>query len=987
MSRLGSGIPLVGRSSQLRRLRSALQQAQRGTAAAVLLAGDAGVGKSRMVAELSDHALAEGARVLVGRCLDAGETGLPYLPYVELLGQLGEDEVHLVKARPALGRLAPDLVEAPPHVSGADRRLEQDLGQLQLFDAVHGLITELATERCVVVVLEDLHWADSSTRYLTSFLLSRLRSQRVLVVATYRTDDLHRRHPLRPLLAELVRLPAVERLDLAPFDAKEARSFVAQLAERDLPEEKIAEIAAKSEGNAFFAEELVAAWAGTDSCRNMPIGLADVLLARVEALGPHAQQVVRTASVAGRWVRHSRLQEVCDLAEADLEAALREAVAHHVLVFSEGEERYVFRHALLREAVYGDLLPGERVRLHSAYAQRAAGTLDKRGSAAALAHHSLESHDLPRALSASVRAASEAKASGAYAEALYYYEQALKLWQAVPDPATVAGTDEPTLTRKVAYMASQAGEVDRAVAYARSLVQLTEEDSDRTVLADSLRMYSQYLLWADAKLENAATAIERAWELVRDEPDSAVKAWVLSVRSRVATHLGVADDVAMGYAEEALRVAKASGAHGAEADAQISLAIFDEFAARPEKARERQLIARDRAVQAGALSVELRAWYNLCVNLYDQGDLASAQVMIDEGAARAEQVGLTWSVYGLEVRLLQVVVRYMLGDWDGAEAAAELPGRAVPDLAAAEVAAADLHVKVGRGRYAEVRSMLRQFGEQWRRDPLTLVLIDPCVTEMELWRGRPAEAAARIENAVRVQREYDEWGIRGIWLGTLGVVSYTELAKQARHRGNTEAEQDAVRSGMEMLEFVRDTVRLGRPRSGQLGPEGRAWVARAEAEALRLRGRNDPEAWRETVRAFGYGHVYQEAVARWRLAEALLQSGDREAATTELCLAHEVAERLDAVPLRDALRQFAKRGRLALGEAVAQERPVINPLTPRERAVLDLVAKGNTNRQVGEKLYISEKTVSVHLTRIMAKLRAGSRTEAVAAAYERHLLT
>ncbi|MFB9909529.1 helix-turn-helix transcriptional regulator [Allokutzneria oryzae] len=976
----------MGRSSQLRRLRSALQHAQRGTAAAVLLAGDAGVGKSRMVAELSDIANAEGARVLIGRCLDAGETGLPYLPYAELLGQLGEDDVHLVKARPALGKLAPDLVEAPRHVSGADRRLDPDLGQLQLFDAMHGLITELATERCVVLVLEDLHWADSSTRYLTSFLLSRLRSQRVLVVATYRTDDLHRRHPLRPLLAELVRLPAVERLDLAPFDAKEARSFVAQLAERDLPEETIAEIAAKSEGNAFFAEELVAAWA--DRCNGMPTGLADVLLSRVEALSPHAQKVVRTASVAGRWVRHSRLQEVSDLAEADLEAALREAVAHHVLVFSEGEERYVFRHALLREAVYGDLLPGERVRVHGAYAKHAATTLGARGSAAALAHHSLESHDLPGALSASVLAAKEAKDSGAFAEALYHYEQALKLWQAVPDPTEVAGVDELSLTRKAAYMAYQAGEADRAIAFARALARLSEEQGDRSVTADSLRIYAQYLLFsADHKLTKAAELIERAWELVESEPDTPVKAWVLAVRCRIATHLDMPDEIAMGYAEEALRVAKAAGASGAEADAQISLAIFDEYAARPKKARERQLIARDRALEVGALSVELRAWYNLCVNLYDQGELSSALALIDKSVARAEQVGLTWSAYGLETRLLQVVARYMLGDWDGAEAAAELPGRAVPDLAAAEVAAAGLHVQVGRGHYAEVRAMLRQFGEQWRRDPLTTVLTDPCVAEMELWRGRPAEAAGRIASALRVHREYDEWGARGIWLGSLGVVAHTELARQARRNKNTAAEQDAVANGMEMLEFVRDTVRFGRPRSGELGPEGRAWVARTEAEALRLRGENDPDAWREVVQAFGYGHVYQEAIARWRLAEALLLAGDRDAAGVELCLAHAVADRLGAVPFRDALRQFAKRGRLTLDGATTPERPTLNPLTPRERAVLTLVAKGNTNRQVGEKLYISEKTVSVHLTRIMSKLRAGSRTEAVAAAYERQLLT
>jgi predicted ATPase len=361
VARLGSGIPLVARDRELGRLRAALAKAGDGTAGAVLLAGDAGVGKTRLIDELA--AGAEDTIVLLGRCLDAGETGLPYLPFAEALGSMKTDVAH----RPALAMLLPQLAlpaEREPGTEGMiapslipGRRPEQDVGQLQLFDAVLGLLSDLAERQRVLLVLEDLHWADASTRYLLSFLLSRLRSQRLLVVGTYRSDDLHRSHPLRPLLSELVRLSAVDRLDLAPFNAADSRRFVEALTD-DLPHDLVGQVAKRSEGNAFFAEELIAV--ATCDQGSLPSALADVLLSRVERLGDEAQHVVRVASVSGRRVKHAKLVEVSGLGPVALDAALRELVQHHLLVVTD-DEVYMFRHALLREAVYGDLLPGEQI--------------------------------------------------------------------------------------------------------------------------------------------------------------------------------------------------------------------------------------------------------------------------------------------------------------------------------------------------------------------------------------------------------------------------------------------------------------------------------------------------------------------------------------------------------------------------------------------------------------------------------------------------
>src|SRR6185436_8051560 len=184
-----------------------------------------------------------------------------------------------------------------------------------------------------------------------------------------------------------------------------------------------------------------------------------------ERLTARAQQVIRAAAVAGRQVPDARLRAVAGLSEIELEEALREAVQHYILVPADGE-RYAFRHALLREAVYGDLLPGERVRLHGAYARLLAAEPPGRGIAAALAHHSMASHALPQALTASVTAAEEAARLGAPAEALEHLERALNLWHVVPAEERPEGVDELWLLRRASWFAGTSGDPERAVAFA-----------------------------------------------------------------------------------------------------------------------------------------------------------------------------------------------------------------------------------------------------------------------------------------------------------------------------------------------------------------------------------------------------------------------------------------------------------------------------------------------------------------------------------------
>ncbi len=962
----------------------------------MLLSGDAGVGKSRLLAEFADHAAGQEALVLTGRCLDMQAGGLPYLPFAEALGPLTttDDPVvgEAVRARPALGRLLPQVHAAPPaglhyaQVPSAEAeslhraRAAQDLGELQLFDAVLGVLTEIAEQRLVVLVLEDLHWADGSTRNLLSFVLSRLRSQRLLVIGSYREEDVHRRHPLRALLAELVRLPTVERVDVPPFGDAESRALVRALADEPLPSETVADVVARSEGNPFFVEELLASCAtGAD----LPAGLAEVLLARVERLAPETRRVLRTIAVASDAVAHAALAEVSGLDELQLDEALREAVQHHVLVIERGF--YTFRHALLREAVYGDVLPGERSRMHAAYAARLRAKPQGRGHDARLAYHSMQSRDHSTALAALVRAADEAEQLGAPGAALRHIEQALEIWDTVPAADRPDGIDELKLLHEASFFAGTSGEPERAIAFARSAVETLGPEVDTEDAAFTWRRLAEALLSLDSTFDEAVDAIGRAWELVADAAPSRTRAWVLATRAGILRGIDRMDE-AYWSAQTAVADARAVGAGGAEAAALTTLGALADSAGNPGEARERLRQAERKARDAGALHVELRALYFLALSYDDLAEIAPAIELYRRGIERAEESGLSWSSFGLGLRARHVFLRYVSGDWP-ADSEKDRPKASVSSTVTALLTASWVHLVVARGRFADAERLVADLRSQWHSDILITLAASTAGTELAGWQGDYPTAARRAQEGIGWLETMLPWALGGLRIGALGVEACAAWAGAARGRGDAKAEAEALAAGEALIEHVRECARRGRPRTGTLGPEGHAWLARAEAAATGLAGPADPASWEKAVAAFGYGAVYEQAVCRLRHAEALLAAGDPDPAAEQLREAHEVARRLGAKPLLAAVRDLAHRARAELPGERPARRAVVDPLTDRERAVLERVALGRTNRQVGAELYISEKTVSVHLSRVMAKLGATRRAEAVAIAYDRGLLT
>jgi predicted ATPase len=424
---------LVGRDAEVAQLRAALERAAAGQPAVVVVAGEAGVGKTRLVGELLRDADGLGAVALAGGCLDVGEGVLAYAPIVEALrplaGALDSEELERVLggARAELARLVPEL---GPTAGGEQAA---PLAPTRLFELLLGVLHRLAERGPVLLVVEDLHWADQSIRDLLGFLVRNLRGG-VALVLTYRSDELHRRHPLRPFLAELDRSGRAERLELGRLGRRDLAELLAAILEEPAAPALVAEILGRSEGNPFFAEELLAAH--LDGTR-LPSALRDVVLARVEALSEPTQRVLEVAAVAGSRVDHELLAAVVEQETEELVGLLREAVTRHVLAVDEANA-YVFRHALVQEAIYDDLLPVQRGPLHAAYARALERRIERRGDGSGagsdsvvergqLAYHWYAAHDLGHALLASVRAGQAAESASALAEALGHYERALAL--------------------------------------------------------------------------------------------------------------------------------------------------------------------------------------------------------------------------------------------------------------------------------------------------------------------------------------------------------------------------------------------------------------------------------------------------------------------------------------------------------------------------------------------------------------------------------
>ena len=936
---------LVGRAGELAALDEQLDIAVATGRRIVLLAGEAGLGKTALVESFASSLAGRRIRVDIvrGLCVPMGESGLPFTPVLGLLRAV--EELHgtdrLVDwaggGRRALGSLLPDLLQpAEP----AD-----DL-QLQLFEAVGRVLQHAAEVAPLVVLVEDVHWADDSSRALIQFLARRLGTAPVLLVCTFRPDEVSGPRLLRPFLADLARLPWTVRLELSRLGRTEVADMLAPPGGPRPTAELVEEIHRRSEGVPFYVEELAAMdRAGT----GIPESLRGALEARTSHLAPSARELLGLMAVGGIRMHHELLVEASGTDSAEVDDQLRDAVDAGV-VRVDGDD-LTFRHALFGEALYDDLLPGERGRLHAAVAQ----TLERRPNLApgspdhAIALHWSRTSEHERTFAAAARAARGG--SAAHAETLTMHERMLELWALVDAPEDVAGPRVDVLT-DAARAARDAGDFDRAIELVSAALEVSHPD-DVHGRVERLMLRSQ--LVTDDLRSGAHADVELAETLLAGVDDTAFRVRMLGLMAMFRLNAGLD---ALPQADDArtasLEAAEGDGAAGARTTyGTVLVAVgrdgegLEEIAAAAELPgiRPRTLL-RNRLNHSDALHL---------TGAYDDA-VAVALRGLEE--AREHGMERSWGTL-LEGNAAESMLA--AGQWS---TAADLIADAVMlDPPSAHRTHVDLllawlhlwrdETELADAVLAEHRTLAVGLSDQpMPQFAAQLMRIDG---EFSVLTGRPERAwsyfLAFLEHRSLVDLQRT-WSL--VAMGAAAAAPLELAAPQGRS------------------DIVRDVI-------SDLGPTTMSpvWLGLAEAELVDSR-----DAWEALLPLLHATScpVHLVPYAQVRLAGHLTTARDRAGLKALLDEALPNSRRLGVRLATNRLSVLAQRVGVAQVQSGGGPAPLA-ALTTRELEVLRLVGAGRSNKEIGTELFISAKTASVHVSNILAKLGVSGRGEAGALAH------
>ncbi len=919
---------IVGRTRERSELQSAWTDAK-SAAGVVLIGGEAGMGKTRLVRDFT-AGLGTSARVVEGGCTDLGEDGLPFGAFVtalrRLIRGLGLPTITSMLpggGRRGLARLLPELGEDEPEP-------DRELGRTRLFEEVLLLLEGSADQRPLVVVLEDLHWADRSTGDLLDFLARNLSGSGLLLIGTYRPNEIGPSHPLRPLVT---RGEGVRQLVLAGLDRDEVAEQVAALQPMGVD---VGQIFRRSEGNPLFVEALVAA--GGDAAGS----LRDLLLADVERLPEPSRRIVRAASVAASPVHHALLASLVELDELDIEEALRPLIRRGLLEVVE--DGYRFRRDLIREAVQEALLPSERVRLYRRCAEVVSADprlASGQRAQAELALYWYAAGEPGRAVGAAWRAADGARRAFAYAEEHRMLDRVIQLWDHRPAEVRADRTDAVLQTVGAAL---NAGEADAGIERATAALAETE-DPDRAALLLELRAELR-----DRSGQDPLPDLTAALELV-PAVSSITRGRVLAALASAQRHQGRLGEAATSAAE-ALTIGEATDDLRLQADASTTLAAL--AALEGDLSRATGLFRRaGTAADAGdAHDTRLLVAVTESDALEAAGEHARAAEVARSGIALAAELGLA---------------------------------RTRGTLLAPNLAESLLSL----GRYAESTEVYR---EALGLNPPQLyrVYLRVIQATVDLRRGEfeAAEAAARFARTTMLDQNR-------------GAESCLEPdlldCRLAEARGDADSVatilehvldghdlQDSPRYGWPMI-LIGVRCLAGSPLHERLRSASLPATNRLQsAYRLAVEAERSPDTWPSAINAWReLDQPYALAEILVRAAESALSTQSRPAAADLLTEAAAIAADLGAEPLRERTVSLARRARLDVDGAARKDSPA--GLTPRELEVLELVAAGHSNRQIGEQLFISAKTAGVHVSNILAKLTVTTRLEAAAWAHRAKL--
>ncbi|MFL6072087.1 MAG: helix-turn-helix transcriptional regulator [Mycobacteriales bacterium] len=950
---------LVGRAAEIAAVRAAYQRARSGQASTVLISGEAGIGKSRLVTAVAGS-LPGDPLVLVGGCLELGAEGAPYVPFLavlrDLVRQLGRDRVVglLPAAGSVLGDWLPDLGPAPATYS-----------RTRLLEEVLTLVSRVSEARPVVLVVEDLHWADASSRELFAYLARNLGGAAVLLVGTVRTGELPAGHPNRRLLAELGRGGDVVPLALGPLPPADVAELLAAIdGERPDPA-RAGRVHRRSGGNPLFVEALSGAG-------EAPAGdLRSLLLDRITALPEPARQVLSTLAVAGAEVGGDVLGEVSAMPVGRCRSAVSDLVERDLVV--AGEDGYAIRHDLIREVVYASLPPVERRRAHARYAGALSDRADRAGHPA-LAEHWAAAGQPERALPAAWHAAGQAGRRNAYDEQLHLLEQVLAGWDQVADPDRLLGASRTAVREEAAAAAFAAGRSAAGVAHSGAALDGLDPAAEpqRTARLLGLRGQSQNRLdgggWDD---------LERAVTLVPAGTADPLRSRLLSALGFIGV-VGNRYQESRRYAAEALRLAERLEEDSLRAPALLVLAACDARAGDLEPATRRFAEARRVAEAAGDEHTFLTT-FQWEMNVTEAaGRYEQAAELASAGQRAARRLGRARS-RGTMLAAAHTVSLLYLGRWDEVQRVArDALADGPPPLYAAYLRLAMAQVARYRGDVETLQALLR---------PL-----------VEFAQHSPGAAEATIQLAI----------LRIGWALDQGDPDGADRILGERLGGDRTPVPSLSHAGLDAMSLAVLGARVQRARRAA-APRNRQVAAAVSARLAQLTAVIDAQpadtptaaAYRLAFHAVLTGEdlaSWDRAAAAWRtlgvphetatlLTEAAgtaLASNNRPGARIRLDEARAIAADLRAAPLLARIEDLTARARLTEPAAVPSRNDF--GLTRRELDVLRVLARGRSNAQIAAELFITTNTVATHVARILTKLDVATRTEAATRAHETGLL-
>lgn len=986
-----------GRDRESARLESAFAAAAAGQGTTVIVGGEAGIGKSRLVGQMAAAARERGVTVLTGACLPTGSGAIPYAPFVEALRGLiravepGRLAALLGPYRQELERLLPDL--APRSGASPDRSEFDRAGQTRLFEAVLGVVERQAASAPVVVVIEDIQWADDGTRGLLGFLSRNLRGAPVLVLITLRSDELDRGDPVVAFAAEMERDEWVQRLELRAIGRDHIAAMLRASVGAPVAGEVLDDIVARSGGNPFFVEQLASSMDRDAGDSSLPTGLRDILVARLARLPAATQTVLRAAAAAGRRVDDEILAAVLELPPQLVADALRPAVEQRILIgadaLHDGLGGYAFRHALLAEVAYADLVHGERQRLHAAFGRE----LERRGqiggvpvTPAEIAHHRVAARDVARAVPALVAAGVAAEGVYAFAEARRHYEVALEWWD--QDASSFATVDRIELLGRTAECAVLTGAYGRAIELGRAAIVAEQiaatadgrPDAARLgALHDRLRWY----LWEAGDRPAAAAAVADALRLIPTEPPSATRARALAQAAGLRLFSGD-PRAAASIAIEAIRTAQAAAASSEEALALGVLGWCQAVGGDIDLGIATYRRGLDIAERQGGVEGIALGHANLAAMLDRVGRSEASLAAARDGVAIARRLGVARTYGGV---LMGHVTKALfdLGRWDEAAAAADEGfaldpvGRPITLLHLGQA-----RIDTNQGRFDAAAEHLRLAGEgsagaagvSAHRAELLAGM-----AELAAWQGRLSDVRAVVDQAIGDLDDALPLTPALGWLAWHALRAEADAADLARARHDDASLAEIDRRVAPIAERLVGSSSRAASTDTRLA----AAAGLCHGELGRIRGQSDAGAWSRTARDWDeLARPAPAAYARYRSSEAVLgANGERSEAMVALRAAHVAAVQLGADPLRHAIERLARQARIDLGPGLPDMDRSADPLglTAREAEVIRLVAAGRSNQQIADALFITRKTASVHVSNILGKLGVANRVEAAAVAH------